>query len=143
MAADAWVLYSAGKLKIHNSTIDLDADTLKCALFTSAYTPSTAHTTYSSISANEVANGLGYTTGGVVVAGTVTEAGGTVKFDVADPQWTAAGGSIVARYAVLYDSTTGDLLCYSLLDNTPANVTVTDTNVLTLQINASGVYGAA
>ena len=143
MAANAWVLYSAAKLKVHNSTIDLDADTLKCALFLSTYTPAVTHTTYSSILANEHTNGNGYTTGGVTVAGTVSEASGTITFDVADPQWTANGGSIVCRYAVLYDSTTGDLLSYCLLDNTPANITVTDTNVLTIQMNANGVYQAA
>jgi hypothetical protein len=31
-------------------------------------------------------------------------------------------------------------VCYSLLDNSPADVTVTDTNTLTVQINASGVF---
>ena len=143
MAANAWVIYNNAKLKIHNSALALGADTLKCSLFTSSYTPAATHTTYSSISANEVANGNGYTTGGVTVAGTVSEASGTVTFDVADPQWTASGGSIVARYAVLYDSTTGDLIAYSLLDNTPANITVTDTNILVIQMNASGVYQAA
>lgn len=143
MAANAWVIYNAAKLKIHNSTIDLDADTLKCALVLSTYTPAATHTTWSSISSNEHANANGYTTGGVTVAGTVSEASGTVTFDVADPQWTASGGSIVCRYAVLYDSTTGDLLAYSLLDSSPADVTVTDTNILTIQINASGVYQAA
>ena len=143
MAANAWVIYNNAKLKIHNSTVDLDADSIKCALFTSAYSPATTQTTYASISTNEVASGNGYTTGGVTIAGTVSEASGTVTFDVADPQWTATGGSIVCRYAVLYDSTIGDLIAYSLLDNTPADVTVTSTNVLTLQINASGVYQAA
>lgn len=143
MAADAWVLYNTGKLKIHDSTFALAADTLKCALVLSTYTPATTHTTWASISSNEHANGNGYTTGGATVAGTVTQSSGTVTFDVADPSWTASGGSIVCRYAVLYDSTTGDLIAYSLLDNTPANVTVTDTNILTIQINASGVYQAA
>lgn len=143
MAANAWVIYNQAKLKIHNSVIDLDADTLKCGLVLSTYTPAATHTTWASINSNEHSNGNGYTTGGVTVAGTVTEASGTITFDVADPQWTASGGSIVCRYAVLYDSTTGDLLAYSLLDNTPADVTVTDTNILTIQINASGVYQAA
>ena len=143
MAADAWVLYNTGKLKIHDSTFALGADTLKCALVLSTYTPATTHTTWASISSNEHANGNGYSTGGVTVAGTVTQASGTVTFDLADPQWTASGGSIVARYAVLSDSTTGDLIAYCLLDNTPANITVTDGNILTLLINASGVYQSA
>ena len=144
MAADAWVLYDTGKEKIHDSTFALDGgDTLKCALVLSTYTPATTHTTWASISSNEHANGNGYSTGGVTTAGTITQSSGTVTFDIADPQWTASGGSIVTRYAVLYNSTTGDLICYSLLDNSPADVTVTDTNILTLQIDALGVYQAA
>ena len=143
MAADAWVLYDDGKLKIHDSTLALGSDTLKTALFLSGYTPATTHTTYASISSDEHAGANGYTTGGDTVAGTVTESSGTVKFDIADPTWTASGGSIVARYAVLYNSTSGVLIAYTLLDNSPADVTTTDTNVLTLQINAGGVYDAA
>lgn len=140
MAADPWARYNSGQLKVENSTIDLDADVIKVALFTSAYTPAATDTTYASISANEVANANGYTTGGITVTTTVTEAAGVVTFDSNDPTWTAAGGSITARYAVLYDSTTGDLLAYSLLDNTPADVTVTDTNTLTLQLATTGYW---
>lgn len=140
MAADPWARYNSGQLKVENSTIDLDADVIKVALFTSAYTPAATDTTYASINANEVANANGYTTGGITVTTTVTEAAGVVTFDSNDPTWTAAGGSITARYAVLYDSTTGDLLAYSLLDNTPADVTVTDTNTLTLQLATTGYW---
>jgi hypothetical protein len=32
------------------------------------------------------------------------------------------------------------LICVSLLDTAPANVTATDTNTLTIAINASGVF---
>ena len=143
MAADAWVLYDTGKLKIHDGTFTLGSDTLKQALVLSTYTPATTHTTWASISSNEHANGNGYSTGGVTSAGTVTQSSGTVTFDIADGQWTASGGSIVFRYVVLYNSTSGDLIAYSLADNSPADITVTDTNVLTTQINASGVYQAA
>ena len=143
MAADAWVLYSSGKLNIHDGTFTLGSDSLKAALFLSTYTPSAGHSTYASISADEHAGANGYTTGGDSVAGTVTESSGTITFDIADPQWTATGGSIVCRYVVLYNSTSGQLIGYALLDNSPADVTTTDTNVLTLQINASGVYQAA
>ncbi len=143
MAANAWVIYNAAKLKIHNSTLDLDADVLKVALVLSTYTPAGTHTTWASISSNEHAAGSGYTTGGVAVTGSLADASGTTTFDITEPQWTASGGSIVFRYAVLYDSTTGDLIAYTLADNTPANVTVTDTNVLTIQTPATGVYQAA
>jgi hypothetical protein len=51
----------------------------------------------------------------------------------------------VARYAVIYvDATVNSivkpLLCVSLLDTAPANVTATNGNTLTVAINASGVF---
>jgi len=54
----------------------------------------------------------------------------------------AAGGSMVARFAVLYDDTAAnkDLIAYCLLDSAPADVTVTTGNSLTIQINAAGVF---
>jgi len=54
--------------------------------------------------------------------------------------WTASGGSITARYAVIYNSTTGGLIGYSLLDNSPADVTATTGNTFTVSPNASGIF---
>lgn len=62
-----------------------------------------------------------------------------MTFDATDPAvWTASGGSIVARYAVLYE-VGGNVLAYCLLDSAPADVTATTGNTLTFTINASGV----
>ena len=54
--------------------------------------------------------------------------------------WTASGGSIVARFAVLYE-VSGDVLAYCLLDSTPADVTTTAGNTLT--ISAGNVFSLA
>ncbi len=66
----------------------------------------------------------------------------SVKFDVDDVVWTAGAVSIVARYAVIYDDThaTDALVCWALLDNSPANVTATTGNTLTVAIHANGVF---
>lgn len=48
-----------------------------------------------------------------------------------NPSWTASGGSITARYAVIYE-VGGDVLAFVLLDNAPADVTATDGNPLTI-----------
>lgn len=63
-------------------------------------------------------------------------------FDTADAAYTASGGSITARFAYLVDTTTtpDEVVAHTLLDNSPADVTVTDTNTLTVQINVSGVF---
>lgn len=147
MAAGPWVLYHEFKLALGNKLIDLDSDTIKCALFLStsnAGSAALASARYATLT-NQHANANGYTSGGVTVASTYANAGGTETFDVADPSWTAAGGSIVARFAVLYSdtATNKDLIAYCLLDSAPADVTITDGNVLTLAINASGVFQAA
>lgn len=144
MAASAWTFYDSFKEAIGDGTIDLDTHTFKVALFTSSYTPTVATDSLYSGLSGEVANGNGYTTGGATL-GSVTwaQTSGTAKFDSADPSWTASGGSIVARYAVLYDSTNSALIAYTLLDTTPANVTVTDGNTLTLQLAANGFFTLA
>ena len=140
MAADAWKIYDSFKEKMSDGTLDLDNDTFKCALFLSTHTPAQTDDTYAAL-ANEVANGLGYTTAGVALASvTWVEAAGTITFDAADISWTASGGSIVARYAIIYDTTVDQLVAMCLMDNAPADVTVTDGNTLTLQLSASGVF---
>lgn len=138
MAASAWTFTNAGRTALLNGTFDLDTDSFKVALFQSTSNIGASSTTYAGLT-NEVANGNGYTTGGIAV--TLTLSGTTtVTVDFAtDPVWTASGGSITARFAVLYE-VSGNVLCYCLLDDTPADVTATDTNTLTVAANASGVF---
>jgi hypothetical protein len=62
--------------------------------------------------------------------------------DPADLVWTALTGDIVARFAVIYESG-GDVLCYCLLDSTPADVTATDGNTLTIALHSSGIFTLA
>lgn len=140
MAAGAWTFTNAGRTNLSTGTY-LDADSYKIALFLSTSNLGAASTTYAGLT-NEHANANGYTTGGNAV--TLSRSGTTtVTFDTTDPAvWTASGGSIVARYAVLYE-VAGNVLCYCLLDSTPADVTVTTGNTLTITINASGVFTLA
>ena len=140
MAAGAWTFTNTGRTSLTTGTF-LTGDTYKIALFLSTSNIGAASTTYAGVT-NEHANANGYTTGGNAV--TLSKSGTTtVTFDATDPAvWTASGGSIVARFAVLYE-VGGDVLAYCLLDSTPADVTVTTGNTLTLTINASGVFTLA
>lgn len=141
MAASAWTFPDAARAKLLNGTFDIDSDSWKCALFQSTSNIGASSTTYAGLT-NEVANANGYTTGGIAVSLTISGTT-TVTVDIAtDPVWTASGGSIVARFAVIYE-VGGDVLCYSLLDTTPANVTATAGNTLTVAANASGVFTLA
>lgn len=140
-AAGTWTFTNGGRTKLLDGTFDIDSDTWKMALFLSTSNIGAASTTYAGLT-NEHANANGYTTGGVAV--TLTLSGTTtVTVDITtDPSWTASGGSIVARFGVLYE-VGGNVLCYCLLDSTPADVTTTTGNVFTLQTNASGVFTLA
>lgn len=139
-AAGAWTFTNAGRTSLLNGTFDIDSDTWKMALFLSTSNIGAGSTTYAGLT-NEHANANGYTTGGVSI--TLSLSGTTtVTVDSTDATWTASGGSIVARFAVIYE-VGGNVLCYCLLDSTPADVTVTDGNSLSIVIHASGVFTLA
>ena len=138
MAAGAWTFTNGGRTSLLDGTFDIDSDTWNMALFLSTSDLGAASTTYAGVS-NEHANANGYTTGGINVVLALTGTT-TVKVDVnVDPVWTAAGGSIVARFAAIYE-VGGNILCYCELDSTPADVTVTTGNTLTVAAHASGVF---
>lgn len=141
MAAGAWTFTNAGRTALLDGTFDINSDTWKMALFQSTSNIGASSTTYAGLT-NEVANANGYTTGGASIS--LTLAGTTtVTVDIAtDPVWTASGGSIVARFAVIYE-VGGNVLCYCLLDNTPADVTTTAGNTLTVAAHSSGVFTLA
>lgn len=141
MAAGAWTFTNGGRTSLLNGTFDIDSDTWKMALFLSTSNIGAASTTYAGVT-NEHANGNGYTTGGISI--TLTLAGTTtVTVDIStDPVWTASGGPITARFGVIYE-VSGNVLCYCLLDSTPADVTATDGNTLTVAAHASGVFTLA
>lgn len=134
MAAGPFTFYDSVAELIADGALDLDGHTFNLQLHTSSYTPSAAHDELADLT-NEVANGAGYTTGGAALTGiTWGQVGGVATFDSDPVVWTAAGGPITARYAVLIDltATNDKLIGYMLLDATPADVTATDGNTLTV-----------
>ena len=149
MAAGKWKLYDQTKFQIGSGTFNFNAaSTWKMALFVStsnANTLTLATATFATLT-GEVAAGNGYTAGGVALTGqSYTNAAGVETFTIGNGVFTATGGSITARFAVIYAATTlnaivSPIVCVSLLDVTPADVTVTAGNTLTIQINASGVF---
>jgi hypothetical protein len=142
MAAGAWTFPDGARTRMLNGTFDFDTDTFKVALFLSTSNIGAASTTYAGVT-NEHANANGYTTGGISL-GALTLAGTTTVTvdDPSDMVWTASGGSIVARFGVLYENA-GDVVCYCLLDSAPADVTATTGNTLTIALHASGIFTLA
>lgn len=148
MAAGKWKLYEAAKKYLADGTFDLDDNTnWKLALFLSTSNADTLGGTndvYGDLT-NEHSNANGYTTGGIAITPTWTQASGTATFDSDNPVFTASGGSITARFAVIYKNATVNsivkpLLCVCLLDTTPADVTATNGNTLTITMDASGIF---
>lgn len=141
MAAGNWLFTNGGRTALLDGSLDLDSDTFKCCLLLSTSNISATSTTYAGVT-NEHANANGYTTGGIAV--TLTLSGTTtVTVDIdTDPVWTASGGSIVARFACIYE-VSGLVVCYALCDSTPADVTATDGNNFTVAAHASGVFTLA
>lgn len=92
------------KADVLNKEQDLEADTLKIALYTSSATLGAATSAYSAT--NEI-SGTGYSAGGVTLTSTtVATTGTTAYFDADDPEWT--GASFTARGALIYNSTNAD-----------------------------------
>lgn len=141
MAATAWTFTDGGRTRLLNGTFDIDTDAYKMALFLSTSNIGAASTTFAGVTSEHAAVN-GYAAGGIAI--TLTLAGTTtVTVDISvDPVWTASGGSITARFAVIYE-VAGDVLCFCTLDSTPADVTATTGNTLTVAANASGVFTLA
>jgi hypothetical protein len=102
-----WKWYGVGVQKMVTGSIDLDTDTFKIMLTTSAYTPNQDTNTFRSDVTNEV-TGTGYTAGGATLAGvavTYDAATNQVRIAWTSPTWTSS--TITARTAVLYKSRGG------------------------------------
>ena len=144
MAAGKWKLYEQAKLDIANGLMDLDTHSFKIALFTSVSNCNTLSgtTTLASLT-NQVATANGYTQNSKAVTLTTANSGGTITVDeTTNPSWTANGGSITARFAVIYNDThaSKQALCVCLLDTAHADVTATDGNTFTITQNSSGIF---
>lgn len=148
MAAGTFTLYSANKDDLRLQ--DLVGATVKMTLHSSSYTPNNAtggHAVAADLT-NEIANGNGYTTGGVTLGSlAVTAVTGGWKFASADASWTASGAGIPAwRTAVMRVSgtlwgKTDPLIGYFLGDSTPADIPLTASpNPLTLACPANGWF---
>jgi len=129
-APGAWTLVNGAREDILNGTFVVGSG-YKVALVTSSSNISASSSTFAGVT-NEVANGNGYTTGGVSVTLSQTGTTSVNVFFSSNPSWTASGGSITARWAVLY-KIGSDVLAFSLLDSAPADLVVASGNTLQIK----------
>ena len=136
-----FVFFHEFKNNLGNGAIDLDSHTFKAVLTNTA---PTAGTDDELADITQIANGFGYTTGGVTLTSVTwleTGAGlGVWRFTAADFSWTASGGTIGPfRYVVIYDDTsTGDKLVGMLDYGT--SISVTDGNGFAGDVGANGLF---
>lgn len=145
MAAGAWKINKNAKLKLGTGSIVLAAGNVfnltLHSIGASANLISGLVSLYSSIG-SEVTGG-GYTAAGnTLSSNTWAISGQNAKFDSSD--WVVTGSIASIKYGVIMASTgasEGLVLCYSTLSTTPFSVT--GTNTLTIQMNASGIFTLA
>ncbi len=141
MAAGPWLPMNQTITELLSAAYNVETAAFKMVLLLSTSNITAASTTYALLT-NEHANqgAPGYVTAGKAMALSLTGTT-TVKADVdTDPTWTATGGSIVAKWAAIYEVATDHLLCFCLLEAGGTNVTVTVGNDLTVAANVAGLF---
>lgn len=126
-----------------NINLKVGADTIKCALLTSSYTPNIDTQDYwDDVVANEI-TGTGYTTDGATLANQAVTQDNTndrAVFDADDVTWSSS--TITARYAILYKYTgtasTSPLLVYFDFGSDKSSSSAD----FTIQWNAVGILTA-
>jgi hypothetical protein len=128
-------------LSLMNKEVDLNSDTIKCALFTSAHAPAQATDQYydAAHGMTEVSAGGGYATGGAeITSPSISTTDLTTTFDGAHPSWTITTG-FTWRYACFYDdSPASNKPLISYLDMGTDQVWTTP-GVYGLNLNAAGI----
>lgn len=102
-------IYNIFKADLMNKELDLEADTIKVALYNNSASFSATDTDYANT--NELSTTGGYTQGGAALASKAVTAGATTKWDAADLAWTSA--TFTAYFAKIYDDThaSNHLIC--------------------------------
>ncbi len=138
MAGSTGYAYGLFVKSLFNKEVNLNSDTLKVMLCTSAYTPNQDTHQYKADITNEV-SGTGYTAGGQALTGvtvTYNASTNTMMLDANDPVW--ANSTITARYAVFYvdtPATNKPLIAYWVFSQDE----VSSSGNFTLTISASGI----
>ena len=124
-------LYPTAKYSFLKGNIDCLDDTIKVVLLTSAYTYSTAHSTYADLSV-VVSTPVEITTTLTTSSSTVTASAGNAVFP------DVASGSTVSQYVIYKD--TGTASTSSLIAHFDTTATATSGEDIVIAWNASGIF---
>jgi len=147
MAQGDFTLFEEYRKTIADGSHDMDGDTFSLILITTL--PVAAAVTPDRGDFTEVTAGGGYSTGGIALTTTYTEAAGTATFDSStNPSWTAAAGSPTNIIAALLvnDTHAGTTDAIGFIDMTvdggSTAISLVDGDI-TVTWNASGVFTLA
>jgi hypothetical protein len=129
-------IYNRFKANLMNKVVDLEADTIKVALYDTNHVFTATDTDYTTT--NELATASGYTQGGNTLANAAVTEAATTKWDADDTEWTSA--TFTAFHAVIYDSTATDDLIASIDFGGGKSVAA---GTFTIQFDSSGIITLA
>lgn len=134
--------YGLGLQYLLDNPADMEAVTVKLALVTSGYTPNRdTHDFWDDVSASEVANGNGYSTGGVTLTSVLwsyDSASDQVRLDFDDPSWTFTAGK-TWLYGVVYIDTAGASSTDPVIGLLTWDTSQTVSTAYTLTIDSAGL----
>lgn len=105
-------IYPMGLVAAYDGDVSVGDHIIKCALLTSSYSPSYVDQNWLVVDDYEI-SAPGYTAGGALLSDiTLTLKAGTDTFRFWASECLWSDSTITARYAVIYDSTSGYLLSY-------------------------------
>jgi hypothetical protein len=134
--------FGQGWLEAMKAGIDFDGATWKMSLHTTSMAANVDTWNFQDDLTNEVANGSGYTTGGVTLTGVALSYDATtdqVRFDFNDPSWTFSA-STSWRYGAVYIDTAGAASTDPLLLLLDWGATQTVSGVYTVNVDSTGIY---
>lgn len=139
MARSKWLFYDQAKVKLLNGEFDLNSLQMRMALYKNT---SVSISLFSATTIAQIGNPVNsagykgrYTLTPVTAEPFETSSG---KFSIGSIVFTATGGDITSvQYALIYESLSGNLLCWCRLSTSAFNIT--SRNTLTIG-NASGVF---
>ena len=143
MATGDVIVFDEAKLAMLDGTHDLDTHTFKCALLENTTVPAAGDTTPALADYTQVTAAGSYTSGGTVVTISLTEAAGTVTYDlITNPTWAKdALNTTTCYWGLIYNDTNVGKEAIAFVDlGGPVDMTA---GALTITWNASGVFTLA
>lgn len=145
MPAGPWMVYDHVRENFDTVELPLSKCVLKCALFTGGSNAHDLSLKKFSQLTNQLAGKNGYERGGLHLnAVWNTTPDGLKTLDSDNPVWTADGGSLVARSAVIYADWIGTPhnwpICVSKLDEKGEDIEVPDQGTMAVVMNEKGIF---